>query len=79
MKINNIEGKMLVKKRFTNVIILFLFILILSQSKIISQSLLDTNAKVEEITSGIQQPEGPIWSDSLGLLFSDIKGNIIYK
>ncbi|MCW8848979.1 MAG: SMP-30/gluconolactonase/LRE family protein [Melioribacteraceae bacterium] len=70
---------MLAKKEFPIVIILFLLIIILSQSKIISQSLLDPNAKVEEITSGIQQPEGPVWSNNNGLLFSDIKGNIIYK
>lgn len=31
------------------------------------------------IASGFLQPEGPVWIDSLGLLFSDIKGNIIYR
>jgi gluconolactonase len=30
------------------------------------------------IASGIQQPEGPVWIDTLGLLFSDIQGNTIY-
>ena len=53
--------------------------MILVQPKIIPQSVLDPNAEVEEIASGIQQPEGPVWKDSLGLLFSDIKGNKIYK
>jgi len=44
-----------------------------------SQSVLDPNAKVEMIASGILQPEGPVWQEGLGLLFSDIKGNKIYK
>jgi len=29
--------------------------------------------------SQIQQPEGPVWKEGLGLLFSDIRGNKIYK
>ena len=44
-----------------------------------SQTILDPNAKVEVIATGIQQPEGPVWKEGLGLLFSDIKGNKIYK
>jgi gluconolactonase len=49
------------------------------QSRLISQTILDPNAKLEVIATGIQQPEGPVWKDGLGLLFSDIKGNKIYK
>ena len=59
--------------------IFFIIILIIVQSKVISQSLLDQGVEVEEIASGILQPEGPVWKDGLGLLFSDIKDNKIYK
>jgi len=31
------------------------------------------------IATDILQPEGPVWHQGLGLLFSDIKGNKIYK
>ena len=54
-------------------------LIILIQSSVISQVILDPDAVVEEIVSGIQQPEGPVWREGLGLLFSDIKGNKIYK
>jgi len=33
----------------------------------------------QEIATGFLQPEGPVWIDSLGLLFSDIKANMIYR
>lgn len=36
------------------------------------------NAQVEELATGFQQPEGPVWQDGVGLLFSDIRANIIY-
>ncbi|MBN1300526.1 MAG: SMP-30/gluconolactonase/LRE family protein [Melioribacteraceae bacterium] len=45
----------------------------------VCQSILDPDAEVEEIATGIEQPEGPVWKDGSGLLFSDIKGNKIYK
>ncbi len=54
-------------------------LIILIQSSVISQVILDPDAVVEEIVSGIQQPEGPVWRAGLGLLFSDIQGNKIYK
>jgi gluconolactonase len=44
-----------------------------------SQSPIPPGAKLEKIAVGILQPEGPIWIDSLGLLFSDIAGNKIYR
>ncbi len=62
--------------RFILISIIWIF---LFQVQPKSQSILDPNAKVEVIATGIQQPEGPVWSDSLGLLFSDIKGNKIYR
>jgi gluconolactonase len=52
---------------------------ILNQAQLFAQSILDPNAEVEEIVSGILQPEGPVWKDGIGLLFSDIRGNKIYK
>ncbi len=36
------------------------------------------NAQVEKLTSGLLQPEGPVWKDGVGLLFSDIRANKIY-
>jgi len=43
-----------------------------------AQSPIPSGAKVEVIATNIIQPEGPVWNDSLGLLFSDIQGNKIY-
>ena len=36
------------------------------------------NAQVEELATGFLQPEGPVWMDGVGLLFSDIRANKIY-
>jgi len=36
------------------------------------------NAQVEELATGFLQPEGPVWKDGVGLLFSDIRANKIY-
>ena len=44
-----------------------------------AQSPIPPGAKLEKIAVGLLQPEGPIWVDSLGLLFSDIAGNKIYR
>ena len=45
-----------------------------------AQSPVPGNAVLEKITTVLNsQPEGPVWNDSLGLLFSDIKGNTIYQ
>ena len=83
MKINLYGYKNNWKKKSTNKVLRIILVniiwILLFQSQIISQAILDTNAEVEEIASGIQQPEGPVWNDSLGLLFSDIAGNKIYK
>ncbi|MBN2012132.1 SMP-30/gluconolactonase/LRE family protein [candidate division KSB1 bacterium] len=64
---------------FSRIIISCIICLMLIHSQLMSQSPLDPNAEVEVIATGIQQPEGPVWKDGLGLLFSDIKGNKIYK
>ena len=34
---------------------------------------------VEKVTDGYQFVEGPVWKDGVGLLFSDINGNTIYR
>ena len=40
---------------------------------------IDPDAEVETIATNIQQPEGPVWKEGVGLLYSDIKASIIYK
>jgi gluconolactonase len=44
-----------------------------------AQSPVPVGAKLEKIAGGFQQVEGPLWVDSLGLLFSDIMANKIYN
>ncbi len=56
---------------------LIVFLLTLSISY--AQSPVPDNAKLELLATGFQQPEGPVWKDSVGLLFSDIKANILYQ
>ena len=70
---------MKIKEYFLWIIVSSIICDLLIQSQLISQSILDPNAKLEVIATGIQQPEGPVWKEGLGLLFSDIKGNKIYK
>ena len=65
--------------KLSKIAMVFIFFIVMLSSDIVSQSLLDPDAQVEEIATGILQPEGPVWKDNIGLLFSDIKGNKIYK
>jgi gluconolactonase len=44
-----------------------------------SQSPIPVGAVLEKVATGFQQPEGPVWKDGIGLLFSDIKANKIYR
>jgi gluconolactonase len=44
-----------------------------------SQSPVPQGAVVEKIAGGFVFVEGPVWSDSLGLLFSDLSGNKVYR
>jgi len=44
-----------------------------------AQSPVPAGAVVEKIAQGFQFVEGPVWSDSLGLLFSDLSGNKVYR
>lgn len=53
-------------------------ILFLSIASVHAQSIIPPGAQVETIVTGLKQPEGPVWIDSLGLLFSDIMANKIY-
>jgi gluconolactonase len=46
---------------------------------ILAQSIIPSGAKPVQIATGLLQPEGPLWKDGVGLLFSDIKANKIYK
>jgi gluconolactonase len=48
-------------------------------SSAFSQSPIPAGAKLEKVVTGLLQPEGPIWKDGVGLLFSDIQGNTIYQ
>ena len=57
---------------------LFFLILLFFTSIIVAQSPVPSTAKLEKVADGLLQPEGPVWIDSLGLLFSDIKANTIY-
>jgi gluconolactonase len=77
--VSNNDRKMKNKNFFSSIILLSIISIVLIQTQGISQSVIDPNATVEEIATGIQQPEGPVWKNNLGLLFSDIKGNKIYK
>ena len=53
-------------------------VIILISAFSFAQSPIPPGAKLEKIASGLFQPEGPVWKDSVGLLFSDIRANVIY-
>jgi gluconolactonase len=57
--------------------ILSLVLLIVCCSALFGQSPISPDAKLEKIATGLLQPEGPLWKDGVGLLFSDIKRNLI--
>jgi gluconolactonase len=44
-----------------------------------AQSPVPRSAKLERIATGFQFVEGPVWKDSVGLLFSDIPANTVYE
>ena len=43
-----------------------------------AQAPVPAGATLERIATGFQFVEGPVWKDSVGLLFSDIPGNTVY-
>lgn len=57
--------------------VLSLALLVVCFSASYGQSPIPPDAKLEKIATGLLQPEGPLWKDGVGLLFSDIKRNLI--
>ena len=55
--------------------LLFLFV----SSLAVAQSPVPPGAILEKVATGFQQPEGPVWKDSVGILFSDIQASKIYQ
>ena len=58
--------------------ILLLASIVFVSSFALAQSPIPSDAKLEKVATGFQQPEGPVWKDGLGLLFSDIARSTIY-
>jgi gluconolactonase len=58
---------------------LFFFLFFCCVNFFYAQSPIPSGAKLERIATGILQPEGPVWKDGTGLLFSDVKAAIIYQ
>lgn len=44
-----------------------------------AQSPIPPGAKLEKLDSTFLQPEGPVWIDSVGIIFSDIRQNTIFR
>jgi gluconolactonase len=55
-----------------------LFALIAFTSFALAQSPIPPGAQLEKLATGFRQPEGPVWKDGGGLLFSDIARSTIY-
>ncbi|MBN1399088.1 MAG: SMP-30/gluconolactonase/LRE family protein [Bacteroidetes bacterium] len=67
------------KKYYVLQILLLAFIITVFSKFTYAQSPVPAEAVLEKLETGFLQPEGPVWIDSLGLLFSDIKANKIYR
>ena len=67
------------KSQLILVVCLIGFVFSAMTDTILAQSPIPAGAKPVQIVTGIMQPEGPVWKDGVGLLFSDIKDNKIYK
>jgi gluconolactonase len=57
----------------------YLLISVCLPTLMFAQSPVPDGAEVELIASGFEFVEGPVWSDDIGLLFSDMNGNKIYN
>jgi sugar lactone lactonase YvrE len=57
----------------------FWVVLFLTSTIAFSQSPVPPGTQAELVAGGFQFVEGPVWSDSLGLLFSDIPANRVYR
>ena len=53
--------------------------LVFRSSVSVAQSPIPPGAQLQKIAIGFSQPEGPVWKDGVGLLFSDIARSIIYS
>ena len=62
----------------TNTNMVLAVLVFFSITNIYAQSLIPAGAKLDTVVSGLAQPEGPIWKNGIGLLFSDIALNRIY-
>ena len=58
---------------------LYYLLLLLITSVVLAQSPVPSGAVLEKVATGFQQPEGPVWKDGAGLLFSDIQRSTIYR
>ena len=65
--------------KYISAYILILYLIFFSRTKVFAQSHIPIGAKLDTIVSGLRQPEGPVWKDGLGLLFSDLYLNRIYR
>jgi gluconolactonase len=54
-------------------------LLLLVTSVVLAQSPVPPGAILEKVATGFQQPEGPVWKDGAGLIFSDIQRSTIYR
>ncbi len=57
----------------------YCLLLLLVPSITFAQSPIPSGAVLEKVATGFLQPEGPVWKDGVGLLFSDIKRNTIFQ
>jgi gluconolactonase len=58
---------------------LYSLLLLLVPSVVFAQSPVAPGAVLEKVAAGFLQPEGPVWKDGAGLLFSDIQRSTIYR
>ncbi|MDP2883620.1 MAG: SMP-30/gluconolactonase/LRE family protein [Ignavibacteria bacterium] len=65
------------KNQFVILHVLSLALLTVCSSVLYGQSPIPADAKLEKLATGLLQPEGPLWKDGVGLLFSDIRRNLI--
>jgi hypothetical protein len=56
---------------------LLCLLLFLVTSVVLAQSPVAPGALLEKVATGFLQPEGPVWKDGAGLLFSDIQRSTI--
>jgi gluconolactonase len=58
---------------------IFILVLFIPFQKCSAQSPVPADAKLEKLKTGLKQAEGPVWIDSVGLLFSNIQANTICR